>query len=232
MTPKFIRISPSILAIDYNNEEVLNKALSDIEKNGANFVHLDVMDGKFVKNKTFDYTFIDKLRDKTNLMLDVHLMVENPDDEIEKYAKAGADIITVHYEACKDIEKTLAKIKALNCIAGVAINPKTPALKLRDLLAKDIADVVVVMGVNPGASGQKFIPGSAEKIAEIREMNKKVFIEIDGGVTIKNAKILRLMGANIIISGATIFQSKNMKRTIKQLKGKGLVNNLLDHFKK
>jgi len=232
MIPKYIRISASLLAIDFNNEEVLDKALADIEKNGANFVHLDVMDGKFVKNKTFDHTFVDKLRDKTNLMLDVHLMVENPEAVIEKYAKAGADIITVHFEACKDIEKTLKQIKSLNCIAGVAINPKTPALKIRDLLGKGIVDVVVVMGVNPGASGQKFIPGSAEKIAEIRDMDKNVFIEIDGGVTIKNAKILRLVGANIIISGATIFQSKNMKKTIKQLKGKAFMNNLLDHFKK
>lgn len=231
MKPRFIRISPSIVAIDYKNDQELKKSLDAIQKAGANFVHLDIWDGKFVKTTSFDHTFVDKVKDMTSLLLDVHLMVENPDKVIEKYAEAGADIISVHYEACKNIEETLRNIKKLNCIAGVAINPKTPALKIKDLLNKNLVDVVVVMGVNPGAYGQKFIPGSAEKVAEIRDMDKHVFIEIDGGVTIKNAKILRKMGANILVSGATVFQAKNMKRTIKQLKGKGLINNLRDHFK-
>lgn len=231
MKPKLIRISPSILAIDYNNEDVLTNALSDIEKYGANFVHVDVMDGVFVKNKHFSPSFVNKLRDMTNLMLDVHLMVQNPENVIEEYAKAGADIITVHYEACKDVASVLKKIKSLNCIAGVAINPKTPALKLRDLLEQHLADVVVVMGVNPGAYGQKFIPGSAEKVAEVRDMDKRVFIEIDGGVNLKNVKILRKMGVNIIVSGATVFESKNMKKTISMLKGSGLINHLKEHFK-
>lgn len=226
MKPRLIRISPSILAIDYNDEQVLTKALADIEKYGAKFVHIDVMDGVFVKNKHFSPEFVNKVRDMTNLMLDVHLMVQNPEEVIESYAKAGADIISVHYEACKNVAETLKQIKSLNCIAGLAINPKTPALKIRDLLDQHLVDVVVVMGVNPGASGQKFIPGSAEKVAEIRDMDKHVFIEIDGGVTLKNSKILKKMGVNIIVSGATIFESKNMKRTIKQLKGKNLIGNL------
>jgi len=121
-------------------------------------------------------------------------------------------------------------LKSKNVVAGLAINPKTPAMKIMDLLETGLIDVVTVMGVKPGACGQKFIPGSAEKVAEIREMNKKVFIEIDGGVTIKNSAILRKMGVNIIVSGSTIFESKNMKKTIKQLKGKGFVNNLTKHF--
>ena len=112
MTPKLVKVAPSILAIDYNNEETLNKALADIEKAKANFVHLDVMDGKFVKNKSFDHKLVDKIRDKTNLMLDVHLMVKNPENVISDYAKAGADIITVHYEACDNIEETLKLIKS------------------------------------------------------------------------------------------------------------------------
>ena len=149
---------------------------------------------------------------------------------IDDYANAGADIITVHYEACKDVLETLKQIKNKNVVAGLAINPKTPAMKIMDLLETGLVDVVTVMGVKPGACGQKFIPGSAEKVAEIREMDKKVFIEIDGGVTIKNAAILRKMGVNIIVSGSTIFESKNMKKTIKQLKGKGLINNLRKHF--
>ena len=230
MANKLIRVSPSILAIDYNNDEILQKALIDIEKAGANMVHLDVMDGKFVKNKTFDYKLVDKIKDMTSLLLDVHLMIEDADAVIDKYADAGADIITVHFEACKNIEETLKKIKSKNVVAGVAINPKTPALKLKDLLDTGLVDVVTVMSVQPGACGQKFIPGSAEKVAEIRELNKKVFIEIDGGVNTKNASILRKLGANIIVSGSTIFSSKNIKRTIKQLKGKGLANRLRDYF--
>lgn len=231
MKPRIIRVSPSILAVDYNNEAVLDKALKDIECAGANFVHLDVMDGVFVKNKTFDYTLIDKIKDKTNLMLDVHLMVENPEKVIDKYIGAGADILTVHYEACKNVADTLKKIHSANVVAGLAINPNTPALKIKDLLDQGIVDVVLVMGVKPGAYGQNFIPGMAEKVAEIRELNRSVFIEIDGGVTIKNAKLLRKMGVNIIVSGKTIFESKNMKKTIKQLKGKGIINNIKEYFK-
>lgn len=231
MKPRLIRVAPSILAIDYNNDEVLFKALEDIEKAGANFVHLDVMDGVFVKNKTFDHRLVDKIKDKTNLLLDVHLMVQNPDKVIDDYAKAGADILTVHYEACENIEATLKKIKEKNIVTGVALSPKTPAFKIKDLLGTGLVDVVVIMGVKPGAYGQKFIPGMAEKVAEIREFNRNVFIEIDGGVTVKNSKILRKMGANIIVSSAAIFNSKNMKKTIKQLKGKGLINNLHEYFK-
>lgn len=230
MTPRLIKVSPSILAIDYNNDEVLDKALADIEKAKANYVHVDVMDGKFVKNKTFDHTFVDKLRDKTNLMLDVHLMVENPEDVIDDYAEAGADIITVHYEACKDVRAILKRINDKNIVAGLAISPKTPVLKIKDYLDEGLVDIVVVMGVKPGACGQAFIPGSAEKVAEIRELNKKVYIEIDGGVTLKNASLLRKMGVNIIVSGSTIFNSKNMKKVIKNLKGKGFFNKMINKF--
>ena len=133
MKPRLIRISPSILCIDYNDDIVLKLALDKIEQSGANMVHLDVMDGKFVSNKTFDHKLVDKIKDLTSLMLDVHLMIENPHDKISDYAKAGADIITVHYEACNNIEETLKLIKSKNVLAGVAINPKTPAMKLKDL---------------------------------------------------------------------------------------------------
>ncbi len=228
MASKIIRISPSILAIDYNNKEVLSQALIDIEKAGASMVHLDVMDGVFVKNTSFDHTLVDQIKDLTPLMLDVHLMVQNPENVIDNYVAAGADIITIHYEACENIVETLKYIKSKNVVAGLAINPKTPALKIKDLLSSGLVDVVTVMSVKPGAYGQKFIPGSAEKVAEIREMDKKVFIEIDGGVTTKNAPILRKLGVNIIVSGSTIFSSKNMKKTIKQLKGKGISRHLIN----
>ena len=230
MTPKLVKVAPSILAIDYNNDEILDKALADIEKAKANFVHLDVMDGVFVKNKSFDHKLVDKIRDKTNLMLDVHLMVEDPDSVIDDYVKAGADIITIHYEACKDVEATLKKISDQNVLTGLAISPKTPVLKIKDYLDSGNVDMVTVMGVKPGACGQEFIPGSAEKIAEIREINKKVYIEIDGGVTLKNAKLLRKMGVNIIVSGSTIFKSENMKKTIQQLKGKNFMYKILKRF--
>lgn len=224
---RLIRISPSILCLDYNNDIVMQMALEKIERSGANMVHLDVMDGKFVENKTFDHKLVSKLKDMTTLMLDVHLMIENPITKIENYANAGADIITVHYEACGDkLEETLKLIKSKNVLAGVAINPRTPALKLKDILKTGLVDIVTVMGVKPGASGQTIIPGSAEKVAEIREMDKRVYIEIDGGVTLKNVSILRKMGANIIVSAKTIFESKNMKKTIKALKGGGFINKI------
>lgn len=226
MKPRLVRISPSILCLDYNNDIVLKLALEKIENSGANMVHLDVMDGKFVENKTFDHKLVDKIKDMTNLMLDVHLMVEKPETKINDYAKAGADIITIHYEACDNLEETLKLIKSKNILAGVAISPKTPALKLKDILDTGLVDIVTVMGVKPGASGQTIIPGSAEKIAEIRDMNKRVYIQIDGGVTLKNSSILRRMGANIIVSSKAIFEAKNMKKAIKTLRGRDFINKI------
>lgn len=223
---RLIRISPSILCLDYNDDIVLKLALEKIERSGANMVHLDVMDGKFVERKTFDHKLVDKIKDLTSLMLDVHLMVKDPINVIDDYAKAGADIITVHYEACKDLEATLKLIKSKNVLAGVAINPKTPALKLKDILKTGLVDIVVVMGVKPGASGQAIIPGSAEKVAELREMDKRIYIEIDGGVTLKNVSILRKMGVNIIVSSKAIFEAKNMKKAIKAMKGRGFINKI------
>ncbi|MBQ8424928.1 MAG: ribulose-phosphate 3-epimerase [Clostridia bacterium] len=227
---RLIRVAPSINAIDFNNEEILLKALKDIEKAGANFVHIDVMDGKFVKSKTFDYTFVDKIRDKTHLLFDVHLMVKDPDNDIDKYIKAGADIVTVHYEACKDVVSVLKKIKSRNVLAGIAISPNTPVLKIKDIIESKLVDVITVMSVEPGASGQKFIPKMAEKISEIRELNKRVFIEIDGGVNLSNASMLRKLGVNILVSGSCIFKSTDMKKTINALKGKGFFNQVKDFF--
>ncbi len=230
MKPRLIRISPSIVAINYKDDQKLKEALDAIEKGGANFVHLDVWDGKFVKTTSFDHNFVDKVRGMTSLLLDVHLMVENPDEVIDDYARAGADIITVHYEACRDLPATLKKIKEHNIVAGVALNPETSVLKIKDLLDSGLVDLVLVMSVKPGNYGQTFIPGMAEKVAEVRELNKKVFIEIDGGVTIKNAKILRKLGVNIIVSGALIFRSKNIRKTIWHLKGGGFINKIRERL--
>ena len=221
---KITRVSPSIIASNWQDKNEVIKTLKELERSGAHMVHLDVMDGVFVKNKTFDYEYIDFIKNNTNLLLDVHLMVANPEKVIDEYIKAGADILTVHYEATKDLQKVLERIKSKGILAGVAIKPKTSTMKLKDILASGLVDVVIVMGVEPGACGQTFIPGSAEKVAEVRELDKNVFISIDGGVTLKNAKILKKFGANILVSGATIFNSKNMKKTIKALKGRILFN--------
>ena len=215
---KIIRVSPSLIATDYKNEENLEKTLHLLEKSQASMIHLDVMDGKYVKNKTFDHEFVDKLKNKTWMMLDVHLMVENPDEVVDKYIKAGADIISVHFDKCKDLTGTLKKIKSKNVLTGVVLNPKDPTIKLKEILKTGLVDIVMVMGVNPGSYGQTFIPGMGEKVAEIREMDRSVLIEVDGGVTLKNARMLSRMGANILVSGSTIFASKNVKKTIRVLR--------------
>ena len=219
MALKMVRVSPSILAVDWQNEITLNAVIDQLEHSSASFIHLDVMDGKFVQNKTFDEKMVEYIRNRSTLMMDVHLMVENPEKVIDNYLKAGADILTVHYEACKDIEPVLKRIRSKNVLAGVAISPKTPAYKLKDLLKTGLVDVVLVMGVEPGASAQTFIPGMAEKVAEIREMDKNVIISIDGGVNLKNAKLVRTVGANILVSGSTVFKSKNIRKTIQALRG-------------
>lgn len=217
---KIVRVSPSIIATNYEDRDELIKTLGVLEKAGAQLVHLDVMDGKFVPAVTFDEKLVDFVKSNTTMMVDVHLMIENPDEQIDKYLKAGADILTVHFENTKDLPAVLSKIKSKNVLAGVAISPETPAFKLKSVLDLGLVDVVTVMGVAPGAYGQTFIPGSAEKVAEVREMNRNVFISIDGGVNLKNAKMLRKFGATIIVSGKTIFSSKNIKKTISALKGK------------
>ena len=131
---RFLKISPSIIAIDYNDDKVLFENINKLQNSLAKFIHLDVMDGKFVRNKTFDHTFVEKVRNKTDLLLDVHLMVENPDEVILNYVKAGADILTVHYEACEDIEKTLKTIRDNGCLAGVSISPQTEVSEIEHLV--------------------------------------------------------------------------------------------------
>ena len=205
--------------------------MKDVEKAGVNFIHFDVMDGKFVPGKTFDHNLVNFVKANTSLMLDVHLMVEHPEDVIDNYIKLGVDIISFHFEAVKDAKPLLKKIKDKNILAGIAISPKTPAYKIKELVTSNLVDVVLVMGVEPGNYGQTFIPGSAEKVAEIRDFDRSVYIEIDGGVTIKNSKLLRKMGANILVSSSTLFNSKNMRKTVSALKGNDYGNQIAKFFK-
>lgn len=229
---KIVRISGSFLMLDYNNKELLLENIKKLEKSGAKFVHYDVMDGVFVPKKTFDHSLVEWVQQNTNLMADVHLMVANPDKVVDNYIRAGADIITIHYESLpiEKLKQTLAHIKSKTVLAGVSINPETPVYKLKDLLRKGLVDVVCIMGVKPGAGGQSFIPGSAEKVAEVRELDKSVYIEVDGGINARNAKILRTLGANILVSGSYLFNSKNMKKTVKALRGKDYASKIKSFF--
>jgi len=229
---KIMRVAGSFLMLDYNNKDLLLENIKKLEKSGAQFVHYDVMDGQFVKNKTFDHNLVKFVNDNTNLMADVHLMVKNPDKVIDDYINAGADILTVHYEALPidKLEKTLSYIKSKTVLAGVAINPETPVYKLKDLIKKELVDVVCVMGVKPGAGGQTFIPGSAEKVAEVNEMSKSVYIEVDGGVNAKYAKILRKLGADILVSGSFLFNAKDIKKAVRSLKGRDYGTRIREYF--
>lgn len=226
----FKRVSASFLCVDYENKDILLQAVKDAEKAGCNFIHFDVMDGVFVPRKTFDDKLVNFVKENTSLMLDVHLMVANPEKVIDKYIDLGVDIISFHYEAVKDAETLLKKVKAKNILAGIAISPKTPAYKIRELVRSGLVDVVLVMGVEPGAAGQAFIPGSAEKVAEIHEYNRNVYVEIDGGVNVKNASILRKMGANILVSSSAIYNAKNMKKAVSQIKGNDYASRLARFF--
>ncbi len=213
------KVSPSIIAIDYNDEEILNKNIKLLEENNVKMLHVDVMDGVFVPNFTFDCDFVKKLRKKTTLLLDCHLMVENPENQITKFAEAGADIITVHFEACKDLEKTLQEIRRLNCLAGVAINPDTDVKKVEKIIKDGLADVVLIMSVIPGRCGQKYIVGSEEKVFWVKSLGTNIKVEVDGGVNGENAELLRLKGADILVSGSYIFNSNTPTENIKLLEG-------------
>ena len=226
----FKRVSASFLCVNYDDKDILLRAVKDAEKAGCNFIHFDVMDGNFVPRKTIDEKLVNFVKENTSLMLDVHLMVANPEEVVDKYLELGVDIISFHYEATKDAESLLKKIKAKNVLAGIAINPKTPAYKIRDLVKSGLVDVVLVMGVEPGAAGQSFIPGSAEKVAEVHEYSRNVYIEIDGGVNARNAGLLRKMGANILVSSSAIYNAKNMKKAVSQIKGNDYASQIARFF--
>jgi ribulose-phosphate 3-epimerase len=210
-------VAPSLLASDFLRLADECKMLNESE---ADYFHLDVMDGRFVPNISFGLPVIEQIRTATKKICDVHLMILEPERYAEAFKAAGADILSVHIEACTHLHRNIQQIKSLGMQAGVALNPHTPVSLLHDILG-DI-DMVCLMSVNPGFGGQKFIPKTLDKIRELRKMiddNKlNVKIEIDGGVTIENAKSIMDAGADVLVAGNTVFKSKDPKQTIADLK--------------
>ncbi|MFM2327773.1 MAG: hypothetical protein RIR31_1975 [Bacteroidota bacterium] len=210
-------IAPSLLAANFLNLQAECKMLNESQ---ADWFHLDVMDGRFVPNISFGPMLIEVFRKATSKICDVHLMIEEPGNYAEAFKKAGADILTVHIEACPHLHRNIQQIKSLGMQAGVAVNPHTPVESLKDILA-DI-DLVCLMSVNPGFGGQSFIPYTLTKIKELRKMideqSLNVKIEIDGGVTVDNAKAIIDAGAHVLVAGNTVFKAANPIATIAQLK--------------
>ena len=210
-------IAPSLLACNFLQLEEECKMLNESE---ADWFHLDVMDGRFVPNISFGIPIIEHVRKTTAKICDVHLMILEPESLTEAFKKAGADILTVHYEVCKNLHRNIQQIKGLGMQAGVAINPHTRVELLRDILPE--IDLVCMMSVNPGFGGQSFIPHTLEKVRVLREMinelNATTKIEVDGGVTLENAKSIIDAGADVLVAGNTVFKSADPKQTIHQLK--------------
>ncbi|SMD44684.1 ribulose-phosphate 3-epimerase [Aquiflexum balticum DSM 16537] len=212
-----IQISPSVLASDFANLQSEIEMLNDSE---ADFIHVDIMDGVFVPNISFGIPVTEAINKHAKKPLDVHLMIVNPDFYLESFKKAGANIISVHIEACNHLHRTLQAIKDLGCKAGVAINPHTSVNLLEDVI-KDL-DLVCVMSVNPGFGGQKFIENTFNKVRVLKDLIEKkgshALIEIDGGVNQNNAPLLIQAGADILVAGNFVFSAENPIETIRQLK--------------
>lgn len=215
-------IAPSLLASDFLH---LEDACTMLNESEADWFHLDVMDGRFVPNISFGLPVVEQIRTTTKKICDVHLMIEEPERYAEAFKKAGADILTVHLEACRHLHRNIQQIKDLGMVAGVAINPHTPVKLLQDILA-DVG-IVLIMSVNPGFGGQAFIAQALNKIRSLRQridqLALPVKIEVDGGITLNNAQSVIDAGAHILVAGSTVFTSPDPKATIKQLKSLSVV---------
>ncbi len=212
-----ILIAPSLLAADFLD---LRSAVELINTSAADYLHVDVMDGRFVPNISFGFPIMAAIRPLCHKPLDVHLMIVEPEHYLERFAQAGANVISVHWEACPNLHRTLGQIRELGCRAGVAINPHTPVSLLRDVA--ELLDVVLVMSVNPGFGGQTFIPRTIERVRQLRhlrmETGSRFLIEIDGGVTLANAPALIEAGADALVAGSAVFGATNPAEVIRQLK--------------
>ncbi len=210
-------IAPSILSADFTK---LGQELIDIEKAGADWIHIDVMDGQFVPNITYGPIIVDACSKASNLILDVHLMIETPDSIIPEFVKAGANYISVHQEACTHLHRSLQLIKSFNIKAGVALNPATPVSSIEWVI--DELDFILIMSVNPGFGGQKFIKSSIDKIIELsrllKEKNSNAIIQVDGGINSETIKLVSDAGATSFVAGSAIFNTDNYKETIKNLR--------------
>jgi ribulose-phosphate 3-epimerase len=211
MTMKYI--APSILSADFSK---LGDEIKSVEAAGADWIHVDVMDGHFVPNITIGPLVVEAVRRVTSLPVDVHLMIENPDRYIEDFAKAGADLISVQVEACVHLNRTIHMIKELDRRAGVVLNPSTPLSSL-EWIMEDV-DFIMIMSVNPGFGGQKFIPNSLDRVRALRKMIRdrglETLIEIDGGVNEKTIKNISDAGVDVFVAGSAIFKSPDYKKTI------------------
>ncbi len=217
MTRSAPLIAPSVLSADFGR---LAEAVQQVEAAGADWIHVDVMDGHFVPNLTVGPPMVEALRKVTKLPLDVHLMMTNPDCFIQEFAEAGANYLTVHVEACPHLHRTVQSIKEHNVKAGVTLNPATSATTLEEILPD--ADLILIMSVNPGFGGQSFIETSLQKIVRVRHMidqaKSRALLEVDGGVNLENASRVVKAGADVLVAGSAIFNSDDVKQTIHQMR--------------
>lgn len=215
---KKVKIAPSILSADFSK---MGEEVRSLQASGADFIHCDIMDGVFVNNITFGIKMVEDIRKETTLPLDCHLMIVHPEKYVERFAKAGADIITVHAEACSDnLKEVLLQIKASGAKCGAVINPDTPVERIADVIP--LCDMVLVMSVFPGFGGQAFIEGTLDKLREVRAIieacGKDIDLQVDGGVGVGNVAAVREAGANVIVAGSAVFKANDRAAVIAALR--------------